>query len=231
MNREPNISIMKDDLGTKRYCAVLFDMDGVLVDSMHHHAESWISVFQEYGVHLTKNEIFRREGMSGLESIVDIFREKKMPVPSQEELKKLQLKKLRLFEEREIALYPFAEDMLVWCRERGIAMGLVTGSLRRSVSHVLPERIIDYFATIVTVEDITSGKPHPEPYLRACNNLGCIERAALAVENAPLGIQSAKGAGLDCVALQTTLDASFLTHADRVFLSHRELLDYFKIVL
>ena len=88
---------------------------------------------------------------------------------------------------------------------------------------------IDYFATIVTVEDITSGKPHPEPHLRACNNLGC--RAGLAVENAPLGIQSAKGAGLDCVALQTTLDASFLTHADRVFLSHRELLDYFKIVL
>ena len=58
----------------KKYNTVLFDMDGVIVDSMHWHAEAWQRVFRELNIEFPKMEIFEREGMSGLASIVDILK-------------------------------------------------------------------------------------------------------------------------------------------------------------
>ena len=68
-----------------KYSAILFDMDGVIVDSMHWHAESWIKAFNEYGIDLIKEDIFKREGMSGIDSIVDIFKEKRIEIPEDDE--------------------------------------------------------------------------------------------------------------------------------------------------
>jgi len=212
---------MKD--AVKTYRCFLFDMDGVVVDSMEQHARTWIEVLAGYGVSLGREDIFRREGMSGLSSIRDIFREKGLDVPSDRDLLALQEKKLALFEGCAVSVFPEIPEIISYLWEKAMPMALVTGSLRRSVDHVLPPEIRRFFTVIVTVDDITNGKPHPEPYLKAVQALGNDLQGALAIENAPLGILSAKAAGIDCYAVETTLGSPHLMAADAVFPDHGAL--------
>lgn len=212
----------------KRYRAILFDMDGVIVDSMHKHAEAWQRVFYDYGISLTKEEIFKREGMSGRSSIVDIIKEKEDRVPDKDEQSEILQKKLEIFERGQIKVYPFIREILEYIQSQKIEAGLVTGSLRRSVQFVLPEDMKGYFNVIITVDDIQNGKPHPESYIRAMEELECNTKNTLVIENAPLGITAAKRAGLDCFAIETTLESPFLKEADKIFQNHRLLLEYLK---
>lgn len=228
MDDELKMPVIAERCGEKRYRAVLFDMDGIVADSMDYHAEGWQQVLREYcGLELSREDIFKREGMPGLESIVDIFEEKGVPVPSEEALTELRERKLQLFERHEIAVFPTIRDILDLLSRQRIAMGLVTGSLRRSVQHVLRDDVLRYFEAVVTVDDIAKGKPDPEPYLCGIARLGVAKSDVLAVENAPMGVISAKRAGIDCFAIETTLDERFLTGADRVFRNHRDLYDCF----
>ncbi len=203
-------------------------MDGVIADSMDYHAGSWQKVFEEYGVEISREEIFRREGMSGLQSIIDVIRSKGVPVPDEKMQKELLEKKLRIFEKNKIGIFPHVKEMLQFLKSRNIRLGLVTGSLKRSVSFILPPDILRFFDAVVTFDDISNGKPHPEPYLRALEMADCAPGDALVIENAPLGIVSAKKAGIDCFALRTTLAEEHLTGADRVFRSHKALFKFFK---
>lgn len=215
--------------GTKYYRGILFDMDGVVVDSMRYHADGWQTVFKENcGIELTREDIFKREGMSGLSSIVDIFAEKGIEVPAERELMELREKKLELFEQNEIQLFPEMRSILEFLYSKNIGIGLVTGSLRRSVQHVLKDDILKYFEAVITVDDISLGKPHPEPYLNGIDKLGVEKKYVLAIENAPMGIISAKGAGIDCFAIETTLGGDYLNGADIVFKNHREIYKYFR---
>jgi beta-phosphoglucomutase len=208
--------------------AILFDMDGVIVDSMRHHADCWIRVFAEHGVSLSAEDIFLREGMSGIDSIVDIFRSKGGRVPAPDEMRLLQERKHELFERRPIDVFPGMEEMLVYLAGKGVVLGLVTGSLRRSVGHVLPAGLMGLFRSVITVDDIENGKPHPEPYLKGLHDVGFPPEKALVVENAPLGISSARAAGLRCFAIATTLAPVYLETADRVFPSHAEFYSYMR---
>lgn len=209
------------------YRSILFDMDGVIVDSMPHHADSWIRAFREWGgIELTREDIYRREGMSGAASILDILADKGLPVPPEPEIDRLREIKYRIFEEAVAGIFIGVPILLEMLADADIAMGLVTGSMLRTVRHVLPPHIRSYFRAIVTGSDITHGKPHPEPYLTCLARLGVSPEHALAVENAPMGIRSAKSAGLFCVAIQTTLDARFLVEADMIVRNHDELREY-----
>ena len=192
----------------KKYSTVLFDMDGVIVDSMHWHVESWQRVLREYNIDLPKTEIFIREGMSGLASIVDILKTNNHSVPAEDELEKLLLKKLSIFETGRVGIFPHALDIIKLVKSRKLKTGLVTGSLRRSVNYMLKDDLLSCFDVIVAVDEIINGKPHPEPYLKAMDKLGSNPNEVLVIENAPLGITSAKKAGADCFAIETTLTAT-----------------------
>ncbi len=212
----------------KQYKAVLFDMDGVIVDSMHWHAECWLKVFQNWDIELTKDDIFIREGMSGIASIIDIFKYKGYPVPENSELELLQKDKIELFETAGIKIFPLSEKILEFIRRKNLKMGLVTGSPRRSVEFMLPKEMLAFFDAVVAVEDTANGKPHPDPYLNAMNAINTEPDKTLVVENAPLGIASAKAAGTDCFAVETTLDRSYLKEADMIFKNQKLLLEYLK---
>ncbi|MDY6934656.1 MAG: HAD family phosphatase [Spirochaetota bacterium] len=212
----------------KKYKAIHFDMDGVIVDSMRYHARSWQTVFAEYGISISEKDIFRREGMPGIDSIKDIFNQYGLTPPKNNELINLLEEKLRIFEGFEIDVFPFVREILDYLTCKKILLSLVTGSLRRSVAHVIPEGMEKYFDVIVTVDDIKNGKPNPEPYIKAMGKLRVSPDDSLAIENAPLGILSAKRADLCCYAIATSLSASFLSEADRVFEDHETLFEYLK---
>jgi beta-phosphoglucomutase len=212
----------------KKYKALLFDMDGVIVDSMPFHAASWQKVFMSRGIDIPLMEIYRREGMSGVSSVMDILKSGGFQVPTEDEIKKLLELKLSMLESSNVTVFPLSADILDLVRSRNIKTALVTGSMRQSVNHLLPGGIISCFDSIVAVGDYKNGKPHPEPYLRAMELLSADPADSLAVENAPFGIRSAKAAGADCFAIKTTLDESYLKEADMIFDDHEGLLAYFK---
>ena len=87
----------------------------------------------------------------------------------------------------------------------------------------LPIYLQRLFQVIITGDDVKIGKPDPEPFLRALDTLGIVADEAVVVENAPCGIQSAKAAGITCLAIETSLPRSYLQDADYVFSSIKEL--------
>ena len=216
-------------------CA-LFDMDGVVVDSMSLHAAAWKEVLAHYGIIVSEMDIYRREGMPGSESIIDICHEKGLDPPDEQTLSRLLKKKNAFFERGHVRLYPHVKSIISLFRRQGIPIALVTGSPKRAVHHVIPKEMLRLFDALVTADDVTKGKPDPEPYATAIRlimtgskRLGGSHQdngAALCVENAPLGIQSAKRAGAVCYAIATTLPERFLVEADRVFADHKSLLKF-----
>lgn len=213
---------------TVEYCeAVLFDMDGVVVDSMHAHAQCWIDVFKEHGVHLNKVDIFKREGMTGLESIADIFLDKGFAMPPEHILRNLQKKKLQLFSNYQVEVFPQMYNIIPLLKSKGKKIGIVTGSFRYLVEELIPQKLLQHVDVVISVDDVQKGKPHPDPYVEAVKKLKVNPENVIVVENAPMGIKAAKAAGLFCIAISTTLDATFLKEADVVMQDHNELTAYF----
>jgi beta-phosphoglucomutase len=210
------------------YEAILFDMDGVLVDSMAYHLESWQEILGRFGIALADEFVYRYEGAMGLEVIAGVFERQGLTFEA-DQLSAIYEGQNALFQERylnRVSLYPRALPLLSDCRERGIRLGLVTSSRLNLVERIWSAEQLLGFATVVTADQVTRFKPHPDPYLKALDNLGLAGNRCLVVENAPAGIQAAKAAGLDCYAIASTLNPEYLREADRVFPDLEALGDY-----
>ena len=199
-------------------------MDGVILDSMKYHESAWREVLHASGVPVSPVDIYRREGMSGLSSVKDIFREKKVPPPEDPVIEELIEKKHALFQQNRITLFDGVIPLLEMLKKKNLRLGLVTGSHRHTVVECLEIPVRESFAVIVTADDVVKGKPSPEPYLQALKKADLRPDKALVIENAPMGIRSAKAAGIFCVAIETTLPEEYLTEADMIVGSHQELL-------
>ena len=108
--------------------------------------------------------------------------------------------------------------------EKDIPIAIVTGASRDRIKEHLDEKISVCLKALVTADDVIHTKPHPEPYLSAANMLGINAKECLVIENAILGIESAKAAGCKCFALETTLKFEDLNGAEEVFDTHKKLL-------
>lgn len=197
--------------------AVVFDMDGVITDTMSYHMRAWRKVLASHGLSVMKNDIYRREGQKGINSLEEIFKDYRKPFDLNLG-KKILLEKEELFKtivkKRFIAgSRSFLKDL----KRRGFKLALVTGTARHEVHKTLPEEIYDLFDAVVCGCDVRNGKPHPEPYLTALKKLKLKPAQAVVIENAPFGIQSSKAAGMRCLGLETSLPKEFLKQADAVF--------------
>jgi len=204
----------------KEITNILFDLDGVLVDSMPVHARAWKKTFSELGIVLEDIDIYRREGMSGPSSIRDIFLEKKLPLPDEESLIQIIESKHTFFQKKEIRPFAEIDDIINILKNKKIRMGLVTGSHRATVNETVSPGIIQSMSVIITSDDVLQGKPHPESYIKALEKTGAKVDSTLVIENAPMGIRAAKNAGLLCYAVETTLPKEYLSEADVIFSDH-----------
>jgi beta-phosphoglucomutase len=213
--------------------AIILDMDGVVLDSMPSHLLTWRWALAPLGVELTADDLYPLEGLP-TEPTAKMLTEKFFGQPcSDQEAQRLANTKRELF--RQIfrpALVPGMGPLLYDLWGRGYRLGLVTGSARSVLEQSLrPTGVVGLFEAIVTGDQVAHGKPDAEPYRTAAAQLGMLPSQCLVVENAPLGIQSAKAAGMSCVALETTLPAQRLiaAGADRVFRDSRALRDWFAL--
>jgi len=206
-----------------RFQALLFDMDGVITDSMPHHCEAWQRIFERYGILVSQEEILRREGERGRVTLETILSEQGREL-SQDEIRKALEDKEEIF--RSLAsptLFPGAERLVRTIRERGKKLALVTGTSGREARGNLPADLLGCFDVLVSGDMVTAGKPHPEPYRMALHRLGVSPDESLVIENAPYGIESAKRAGLRCIAVTTSLPAEYLRDADKIVRDLEEL--------
>jgi len=194
--------------------AVLFDYDGVLVNSMPFHVKAWQSVFTDFEIAIKPEEVLLREGARSIELAREIFADRSLEI-SELELKEFVDKKQKIYRKiTEAKIENGTEAFLKNLRKQGKLIGLVTGTVRLNIEHSHSSEFIALFDTIVTADDIKNGKPNPECYLNAARELTISPNNCLAVENAPLGIQAAKNAGMQVAALMTTLDKAILPDAD-----------------
>ena len=203
--------------------AVIFDMDGVITNTMPDHYAAWKTVLAEQDIQVTHLDIYRREGQRGIHSVQEIFAEYQKPFEHQKALKILKAKE-KLF--KKIVKTRFiigARQFLKDLHRHGLRLALVTGTSRHELHRILPDEFYRLFEAVVTGSDVKNGKPHPEPYLKAVKLLRVKPTQAVVIENAPFGIQSAKAAGLRCLALETSLPKAYLNAADAVFPSVKVL--------
>lgn len=207
----------------KHFQAVLFDMDGVITDSMPYHFEAWRRIFERYGIFVSREEILKREGERGLVTLETILSEQGREL-SQDEIRKALEDKEEIF--RSLAsptLFPGADTIVRAIRDRGKRLALVTGTSGREARSNLPADLLACFDVLVSGDMVTQGKPHPEPYRMALGLLGARPNQSLVIENAPYGIESARRAGLRCIAVTTSLPAEYLQRADKTVRDLEEL--------
>ena len=199
--------------------AIILDMDGVVLDSMPTHLFTWQQTLAPLGITLTADDLYPLEGIPTELTAQRLAERLLGRACSGEEAQRLASAKRALFRQVfEPALIPGMAPLLHDLQGRGYRLGLVTGSARSVVDESLaPTGVAELFDTIVTGDQVSRGKPDPEPYQTAAVRLGCRPTQCLAVENAPLGIRSAKAAKMRCVALETTLPSERLPGADQIF--------------
>ncbi len=202
---------------------ICFDYDGVLVDSMSFHVWAWQKIFAGYGIQIDEREIYMQEGRPTTDVVRYLFEKHGRPVDEKTAREIAREKEKRYISSHKATLFPEAQRLIAALRQAPLALALVTGSPRRSVTAVMPESLLQMFDAVITADDVQRGKPAPDPYMTAAERLHISPEYSLVVENAPLGIQSARVAGMRVVAITTTLPESALLEADWVVHGFQEL--------
>ncbi|MBD5356268.1 MAG: HAD-IA family hydrolase [Bacteroides sp.] len=190
----------------KNLRAALIDMDGVLYDSMPHHAKAWHRMFSEIGIDTVPEEFFLYEGMTGGDTINLIIQRECGRDATPEEKKQLYARKAELFvNSGQKQPMPGADLMLKTFMERGIDRVLVTGSAQSSLLNSLNRDYPGAFqkGKRVTALDVAHGKPDPEPYQKGAGIVNADSSEVIVVENAPLGVRAGKAAGFFTIAVTT----------------------------
>jgi sugar-phosphatase len=190
-----------------RCSAVLFDLDGVLVDSTGSVGRQWGIWARERGIDEEK-VLAIAHGVRALE----VIRTVAPHLDAEMEVRKLENREAA--DHDGVAVMPGAVDLVRsipdgrWC--------VVTSGSRHLATARLQLAGIPVPKVMVTADDVANGKPHPEPYLKGAQQLGVNPNDCLVIEDAPAGIRSAHANGMKVIALASTYPASVLSEADAV---------------
>lgn len=182
--------------------AVLWDMDGTLVDTEPYWIAAEIELSAEHGGSWDSSLALDLIGRA-LEDTAEVLRERAgIPLPTEDIIDTLLEKVVSRVMDGGVPWRPGAAELLHGLRAQNVPCALVTMSWRRLadvVLEVLPEGT---FTTVVTGDQVTHGKPHPEPYLLAARRLGVDPRHCVAIEDSMPGITSAEAAGVPTVGVE-----------------------------
>lgn len=226
----------KYSFGHIRLKAVLFDMDGVLFDSMPCHAGSWAATVSKFHLAMTPEETYEHEGRTGRSTINILAQRYWGRNATEQELKAIYQEKCRLFNSfPEAPRMPGALELLRKVRAEGFQIVLVTGSGQLSLLGRLNRNYPDLFQKdlMVTSFDVKHGKPSPEPYLKGLQKACVKPWEAVVIENAPLGVRSAVTAKIFTIAVNTgpLPDSKLLVEgANALFPSMQNLADNWELL-
>lgn len=206
--RQQDIQVMSESekVGWNFKC-VLFDMDGVLYDSMPNHAIAWQESMCKFGINMTAADAYATEGARGIDTIKKYMRDQLGKDITLGEAQTIYDEKTRIFHDMPIApIFDGVTDIMEKIILSGMSVNVVTGSGQRP----LIERLLHDFGRyldedhITTAYNVKRGKPYPDPYLIGLRKVGDLKPSqGIVVENAPLGIKSGVSAGIFTVAINS----------------------------
>ncbi len=195
--------------------AVVFDLDGTLVDSEVRSGAAWRRVFEARG--MTPDDTLIRSFVGRRRTDVITLLADGLPGHDAGALMAEASAHFHAAGQPPLAPMPGAVELVRVISGHGHPLGLVTSAGRRYAERVLAQLgVRDLFDVLVVAEDVEVGKPDPEGYLRASRLLGVEASACVTFEDAPAGVAAAKAAGMYCVAVATTHESADLSAADRV---------------
>lgn len=183
--------------------AVLFDLDGTLIDSEYFYFSNWAPILsEEFDLHITYEEWIEYFAGHTLVRNVGFLKEKFNIDTTEEFMWTTTRANYAKSDMTTIRLMPFAKETLDMLKSKGIRVALVTSSYLTTVNTVLGHHnLLEYFEFFITRELVEKPKPNPEPYLLAAQKLGLPKEDILAVEDTITGFTSATNAGLTCIAV------------------------------
>ena len=209
----------------EKFKAVLFDFDGVIGRTMEDSCRAWAQACTENGVTFDPEEFYLCEGMKSSE-----YARRLMERHGRDSLEadKLVARKNEIYSaNNQFSFYVGIESLVERLRDDGIKVGVVSGGSRQRLLSGRSGELLKRCDAVVTGDELTQGKPSPEGYMRAAHELKVAPAECLVIENAPLGIESAKNAGMTCIGVCSTLSCNHLRGADEVVTDHAELMQFF----
>ncbi|MBU1000032.1 HAD family phosphatase [Patescibacteria group bacterium] len=204
--------------------AIIFDMDGVISDTLSIHCEAESKVLLRYGIQISPQEI-----LSEFNAVPDrvMFKTLFKRFNCSFDLQKVEDEKWELFQELakdKIQTIPGSLKFINILKKNGFILGLASSAPLRIINLVLETlRIREKFQAVVCTEEVKNGKPAPDIFLLAANKLKVNPRDCVVIEDAVKGIQAAKAAGMKCIAITTTHKKEELKKADKIIDSFEEL--------
>ena len=209
----------------EKFKAVLFDFDGVIGRTMEDSCRAWAQACTESGLTFDPEEFYLCEGMKSAEYARRLMERHGR---SAQEADRLVARKNEIYSSHnQFSFYVGIESLVARLRDDGIKVGVVSGGSRKRLLSGRSGELLRRCDTVVTGDELHQGKPSPEGYIRAAQELQVAPAECLVIENAPLGIESAKNAGMACIGLCSTLSSNHLSEADEVVTDHAELMQLF----
>ena len=174
--------------------AVLWDMDGTLVDTEPYWMEAEGPLVSSYGGSWTREQALRLVGL-GLEDSAAILQAAGVRMSTHAIVDFLTDHVMAQLAEKGNPFRPGARELLHDLRRAGVKTALVTMSMRRMATTVVDQIDFDAFDVVVAGDDATRPKPYPDPYLQACRQLGVEPADCVAIEDSPNGLRSAAASG------------------------------------
>ncbi|WP_426104942.1 HAD family hydrolase [Massilia sp. TSP1-1-2] len=200
---------------TKR--AFIFDMDGTIVDNMSFHTASWITFFQRRGQDIDADAFFRatagRQGKEIIRSYLGEHLDDAAVLALNQEKESVYRE---LYAPHRKTVDGF-DDLIDQAKLRGVALAVATAAPDANITFTLDGLDVRrHFDAVVGAADVARGKPHPDVFLLAAQRCGVAPEHCIVFEDAPLGVEAARRAGMKAVVLSTTLPAEAFAEFDNV---------------
>jgi HAD superfamily hydrolase (TIGR01509 family) len=208
-----SISSLQIKLGRDQIQAAIFDMDGVVIDSEPIHELSLIVASEKLGRRISWQETKQFKGTTELDCARLLI---EITGTTERDLQKIGRLRLEAFRSHynEVKLVPGVIGFLELCQGAGWPIALTTSASREFQELAFDQfDLSGYFAIVVTGDDVSHGKPHPEPYLKTAEKLGRASSHCVVVEDSTNGVRSAKAAGCPTVGIAISFSKETLAEA------------------
>ena len=197
--------------------AFVFDMDGTIVDNMAFHTRSWITFFERRGKAVDADEFFRTTAGRQGQEIIRSHLEQEL---ADDEVATLIHEKEGVYRELyapHLRAVSGFEDLIATARASGTKLAVATAAPPANIEFTLDGLDLRrHFDAIVGAADVARGKPHPDVFLEAARRCGVAPEHCIVFEDAPLGVEAARRAGMRAVVLTTTLPAASFAEFDNI---------------
>ena len=195
--------------------AVLFDLDGVLIDSKEFHYKAWKKFWDRRGIKHTKKDFMKSFGMPNTEIFKEYFGK-----INEEAIHKMSEEKEESYRQAakgKLKVYPGSRKLLISLRKSHFKVALATSSPKSNIPFIMKEtKFKGLFHAIINGSDIKKGKPNPEIFLKAAKKLKVMPKHCLVVEDSNHGLLAAKQARMRSIGVATSMKKSKIKYANLV---------------